>query len=388
MEFFRKRNGYISVIDIATAMVAPHVQRSTPMDEEWQHVSGFLHELKSGGYLLVEGEGNDIYHEKFSSTPDRVKKYFSKDEIQDYSDLTKRSDEELAEIVRKNDNAYVSGSLHNRALTEIEMRHKKKIENLLEARQENTKPRGKTIKKDFETPEVFIQSRVQENEEDHHILMGERANASNKAHMIVDGKDGSVRLEDGRQEPTEIAPRIETIITLKGKKIRTTREVLEEIPDEKQGGLVVEIEKIKGSSGSSRTKEGVADNITVNISLLIKNFSRRKVTLRNMQVHLDVPDCYTASQFFTEIKPQEIVDTENVITRNSCFSISIAGRHNGGAGHQNPLWVENHNRILSDTSSFSFTVRVMGESISIDGNMAISGTFDITQDIVPSLKTS
>jgi hypothetical protein len=132
MEFFRNRAGYITVIDIATALVVPHVQRSTPMDEEWLHISGFLHELKSQDFLLVQGEGQDIYHEKFSSTPDRVKNYFSKDIIVDNSDLTKKTNEELHEIVRRNDNPHILTSLHNRALLELEIRHKKKIEKALQ----------------------------------------------------------------------------------------------------------------------------------------------------------------------------------------------------------------------------------------------------------------
>ena len=113
MEFFKRRNGFISVIDIATALVVPHVQRSTPMDEEWQHISGFLHELKSNDYLIVEGEGQDIYHEKFSSTPDRVKKYFLKDNVENNNDLTKKTDDELQDIIRRNDNPHIPGSEKN-----------------------------------------------------------------------------------------------------------------------------------------------------------------------------------------------------------------------------------------------------------------------------------
>ena len=127
MDFFRNRSGYISVIDISTALVTPKVQRSTPLDEEWNHVKVFLHELKSGGFLLIQNEGEDIYHEKFSSTPDRVDKYFSKDKVQDYSDLTKRTEEELEEIIRRNDNPGVATSLHNRALVELDLRYKKRL---------------------------------------------------------------------------------------------------------------------------------------------------------------------------------------------------------------------------------------------------------------------
>ena len=64
IEFFNTRHGFFSVLDIATAIVVPRVQRSTPMDEEWKHVRKLLHELKAEDFLLVEGEGGDIYHGK------------------------------------------------------------------------------------------------------------------------------------------------------------------------------------------------------------------------------------------------------------------------------------------------------------------------------------
>ncbi|MFA6446124.1 MAG: hypothetical protein WCW14_02635 [Candidatus Paceibacterota bacterium] len=90
----------------------------------------------------------------------------------------------------------------------------------------------KTIKKRFKTDDVFVESRSRD--EDHHILIGRRDGKSDKAHMIVDGRTGDQRVEAGQQQPTDIAEKIETIVTFKdGKKIKTTRESVEEIPLEK-----------------------------------------------------------------------------------------------------------------------------------------------------------
>ena len=86
----------------------------------------------------------------------------------------------------------------------------------------------KTIKKRLETEGLFVESRSQD--EDQHLLVGKRDGTSEKAHLIIDGKTGEIRVEDNRQEPTELLARVETILTLpNGKKIKTTREAIEEI---------------------------------------------------------------------------------------------------------------------------------------------------------------
>lgn len=88
----------------------------------------------------------------------------------------------------------------------------------------------KTIKKRLETEGLFVESRSQG--EDQHLLVGKRDGTSEKAHLIIDGKTGEIRVEDNRQEPTELLARIETILTLpNGKQIKTTREAIEEISE-------------------------------------------------------------------------------------------------------------------------------------------------------------
>jgi hypothetical protein len=86
----------------------------------------------------------------------------------------------------------------------------------------------KTIKARFETEKLFIESRSQGA--DRHLLIGNKDGSGEKAHLVIDGKTGVIRIEKKRKAPEELVDKIETILTLKnGKKIRTTREVIEEI---------------------------------------------------------------------------------------------------------------------------------------------------------------
>lgn len=101
-----------------------------------------------------------------------------------------------------------------------------KIEPFLEILQQHEAE--KTIKHRLETEGLFVESRSQG--EDQHLLIGLRSGDDNKAHIIIDGKSGEIRVEDNQKEPTQLVNRIETILTLpSGKKIKTTREAIEKI---------------------------------------------------------------------------------------------------------------------------------------------------------------
>lgn len=101
-----------------------------------------------------------------------------------------------------------------------------KIQPLLDILQQHEAK--KTIKHRLETEGLFVESRSQG--EDQHLLIGEKSGGGGKAHIIIDGKTGEIRLEDNQKEPTDLTARIETFLTLpSGRKIRTTREVIEEI---------------------------------------------------------------------------------------------------------------------------------------------------------------
>jgi len=86
----------------------------------------------------------------------------------------------------------------------------------------------KTIKKRLEIEGLFVESRSQG--EDQHLLIGKRDGTGEKAHIIIDGKNGEIRVEDKQKAPEEVVAKIETFLTLpNGKKIKTSREVLEEL---------------------------------------------------------------------------------------------------------------------------------------------------------------
>jgi len=100
-----------------------------------------------------------------------------------------------------------------------------KIEPFLEILQQHEAE--KTIKHRLETEGLFVESRARG--EDQHLLIGSKDGGDNKAHVIIDGETGEIRVEDDQREPTELIARIETVLTLpSGKRIKTTREAIEE----------------------------------------------------------------------------------------------------------------------------------------------------------------
>lgn len=71
INFFQSRHGYINVIQICELLVS----HNNIQAQEIEHIKQHLHELKQDGFLLIRNEGEDIYHEEFASTPERVSRY-------------------------------------------------------------------------------------------------------------------------------------------------------------------------------------------------------------------------------------------------------------------------------------------------------------------------
>ncbi len=88
----------------------------------------------------------------------------------------------------------------------------------------------KTLKKRLTLGGFFVESRIQG--EDQHILVGKRDGSGHKAHVVIDGVTGEIRIDERDQPPEEVLKGIETVLTLaSGRKVRSTREALEEITE-------------------------------------------------------------------------------------------------------------------------------------------------------------
>lgn len=97
---------------------------------------------------------------------------------------------------------------------------------------DNIRNSTKTLKNRLELEGLFIESRSK-GKGDLHLLIGQRDGRPEKAHATVDEKTGEIRVEDNQTEPLELVRKIESTITLPtGKKIRVTRESIEEIIEE------------------------------------------------------------------------------------------------------------------------------------------------------------
>lgn len=90
----------------------------------------------------------------------------------------------------------------------------------------------KTFKNRLEAEGLFIESRSKEGD-DIHLIIGKKDGNPDKAHAVVDEKTGEIRVEDNQLEPLELVQKIESVITLPtGKKVRITRESIEEIVED------------------------------------------------------------------------------------------------------------------------------------------------------------
>ncbi len=69
--FFQSHTDFFNVFEICEFLIP----RGNVQSQEIAHIKDILHELKSGDFLLVQNEGRDIYNERFSSTPDRIKRF-------------------------------------------------------------------------------------------------------------------------------------------------------------------------------------------------------------------------------------------------------------------------------------------------------------------------
>lgn len=323
IDFFVNHTGYISVLRISELLIASY--HSNIQEGEWKHVYKLLHKLKAEGFLLIQNEGEDIYNEKFSSTPDRIEKFLEKTtKINNFYNNKNQNKTGVVEFIYSSNNGtYLIGEgeflfgikfsgasqqsiyIYNdhstidsialiKNVTEfyqvsfkikydgtsrvrcpsigeiVLIRNKNNKYALIKIKNIQMESRGdkndkvtfsfkilereytdliageeqgkddvgakpiiakavKTIKNKLKTEGLFIESRSQD--EDLHLLIGKRDGTADKAHIVIDGKTAEIRVEDNQQEPTDLIEKVESVLTLKGgKKVKVTREAIEELP--------------------------------------------------------------------------------------------------------------------------------------------------------------
>ncbi len=247
----------------------------------------------------------------------------------------------------------------------------------------------KTITHRLETEGLFIESRTQEEGGDEHLLIGKRDGSGEKAHMVMDAKTGEIRVEDNQKEPTEMAARVETILTLpNGKKIKTTREAIEELPDEEKstnGEVVIELDKEPGFNPITTTKDKLVHNFILMVSFFIKNLSDQKVTVRNINAKLVLPEGYQNGMIFTDART-EAVNPKDLVSHAVSFKAEIINGGNGALTDENLIWTENKNKILGQLPSAKILINFTGEYVALSGTKPLSASFDITRTILPQIK--
>jgi hypothetical protein len=242
----------------------------------------------------------------------------------------------------------------------------------------------KTIKERLETEGLFVETRSRG--EDQTILVGKRDGSGEKAHIVIDGKTAEIRVEDTRKEPTDVLAKIETILTLPNgnKKIRTTREVIEEISPAKM--CVIEIETNRISVGSPiKLKEGVSGSFMVTIPFLIRNYSNDKIHVRDVSVDLNLPNGYKApSRFNFDLRENTAVNARDVFSGVVQFSTSIVGDE-GGASDGNPVWVENKKQILDNIANAKIILQFKVECVGVSIMEKINEIIDLTAIVLPQI---
>lgn len=121
MKFFEQHSGFKTVIRISELLICKY--HSNLQDKEWKHVWAILHSLKRDNFLIVKNEGKNVLEEEFSSTPDRVIRYFEKQILHDVGNLQDKTDEQLKEIMRfRIENQNLPHSIYHKARQELEFR--------------------------------------------------------------------------------------------------------------------------------------------------------------------------------------------------------------------------------------------------------------------------
>ncbi len=91
----------------------------------------------------------------------------------------------------------------------------------------------RTIKRRLEMDGMFVESRHRGDDGDEHLLVGDRDGSGEKAHIIIGGKTGEIRVKDNGVDAHKLVTKIRTVITLKnGEEVESTRSFLQRVGDD------------------------------------------------------------------------------------------------------------------------------------------------------------
>jgi hypothetical protein len=152
--------------------------------------------------------------------------------------------------------------------------------------------------------------------------------------------------------------------------------------------LKIELERndIKIDPHSHITADGLADQIFFDIPVQLKNLSEEEVIFRKIKATLSLPVGYSVAGFYSMPQSELTIGAKKVLPQGYHFNTAII-RGTGALSSENPIWLENKNKILSSfaTGSAKIEFRLTGECVSLAGTVPIDESFDVTAEITPHI---
>jgi hypothetical protein len=149
--------------------------------------------------------------------------------------------------------------------------------------------------------------------------------------------------------------------------------------------LKFELEKRSPSFNPNLTAaDGLVERLSANIHLRISNLSSKKVTIRNPQANLQLPDGYGSSVQSSDFYNDRDIKGEDFLSSWFVFSVRIVGDNQFSKNEGE--WETNRAKILSNFSTAKVRFKFTADVVSNDDSKAIEEVFDITSAALPWLK--
>jgi len=131
----------------------------------------------------------------------------------------------------------------------------------------------------------------------------------------------------------------------------------------------------------------LVEKFSVTINLRINNLSAKKITLRNINATLQLPEGYEDKNPFHTNLSSSGINGEDFVSGNFAFMGKIPREGSSQGTREWFEWLANRGRILEGLPTARLIFRLTGEAVSNDDLVPINQEFDITQEILPKLKT-